>query len=101
MPGIYYLVKGALRYELDEIDEATQLLETAVEMNPNNHVVRFFLAAAYAAGENLDEARWQVDEMLVLNPDFTLAHVERMVPIRDPNYRDRFLRDLQRAGLSY
>jgi TolB-like protein/DNA-binding winged helix-turn-helix (wHTH) protein/Tfp pilus assembly protein PilF len=101
VPGIYYLVKGALRYELDEIAEATQLLETAVEMNPNNHVVRFFLAAAYAAGENLDEARWQVDEILVLNPDFTLAHVERVAPIRDPNYRDRFLRDLQRAGLSY
>jgi len=35
------------------------------------------------------------------NPDFTLAHVERVAPIRDPNYRDRFLRDLQRAGLSY
>jgi TolB-like protein/Tfp pilus assembly protein PilF len=100
VPSLYYLVKGALRYELDEIAEATQLLETAVEKNPNNHVVRVFLAAAYAAGENLDEARWQVDEILVLNPDFTLAHVERVAPIRDPNYRDRFLRDLQRAGLS-
>ena len=65
------------------------------------NLVRVFLAATYVANENLDDARWQVEEILALNPDFTLSYVEDAAPIRDPNYKDRFLRDLQRAGLSH
>jgi tetratricopeptide (TPR) repeat protein len=101
VPGVYLLVKGALYYELEQIAEATRLLEKAVEKNPNYNLVRFFLAAAYVANGNLDDASWQVEEILALNPDFTLTYLEDVAPIRDPNYRDRFLRDLQRAGLSY
>ena len=101
VPGVYLLVKGALYYELEQIAEATRLLEKAVEKNPNYNLVRVFLAAAYVANENLDDASWQVEEILALNPDFTLTYLEDVAPIRDPNYRDRFLRDLQRAGLSY
>ena len=101
VPGVYFLVKGALYYELEQIAEATRLLEKAVEKNPNYNLVRVFLAAAYVANENLDDASWQVEEILALNPDFTLTYLEDVAPIRDPNYRDRFLRDLQRAGLSY
>ena len=100
VPGAYYMVQGALRYELDEISEATRLLELAVESNPNYQLARVFLAAAYAAQEHLEEARWQIDEIHTLNPDFTLADVERGAPIHDPAYKERFIRDLQRAGLS-
>jgi len=100
VPGAYYMVKGALRYELEEISEAIRLLELAVESNPNYQLARVFLAAAYAAQEYQDEARWQIDEIHTLNPDFTLADAERGAPIHDPTYKERFLRDLQRAGLS-
>jgi hypothetical protein len=59
------------------------------------------LAAAYVANENIDDASWQVEEVLALNPDFTHTYLEDVAPIRDPNYKDRFLRNLQRAGLSH
>jgi adenylate cyclase len=101
VPGVYLLVKGALHYELEQIAEATRLLEKAVEKNPNYNLVRVFLAAAYVANENIDDASWQVEEVLALNPDFTLTYLEDVAPIRDPNYKDRFLRNLQRAGLSH
>jgi TolB-like protein/DNA-binding winged helix-turn-helix (wHTH) protein/Tfp pilus assembly protein PilF len=100
VPGAYYMVEGALRYELEEISEATRLLELAVESNPNYQLARVFLAAAYAAQEHQEEARWQIDEIHTLNPEFTLADVERGAPIHDPTYKERFLRDLERAGLS-
>ena len=100
VPGAYYMVQGALRYEMEETSEATRLLELAVENNPNYQLARVFLAAAYAAQEKYEEARWQIDEIQILNPDFALADVERGAPIRDPAYKERFLRDLQRAGLS-
>jgi len=100
VPGAYYMVEGALRYELEENSEATRLLELAVESNPNYQLARVFLAAVYAAQENHEDARWQIDEIRTLNPDLTLADVERGAPIRDPKYKERFLRDLRRAGLS-
>ena len=98
-PGTYFIVKGALHYELEQIVEATRLLEKAVEKNPNWNLARAFLAAAYVANGNLDDASWQIEEMLSLNPEFTLTYLQDVAPIQDPNYRDRFLRDLQRAGL--
>ena len=101
VPGVYFLVKGALHYEREQIAEATRLLEKAVEKNPNYNLVRVFLAAAYVASGNLDDASWQVEEILSLNPEFTLTYLQDVAPIRDPNYKDRFLRDLQRAGFSY
>ena len=63
--------------------------------------MRVFLAAAYVANDNLDDASWQVEEILSLNPEFTLTYLQDVAPIRDPNYKDRFLRDLQRAGFSH
>ena len=101
VPGVYFLVKGALHYELEQIAEATRLLEKAVEKNPNYNLVRVFLAAAYVANDNLDDASWQVEEILSLNPEFTLTYLQDVAPIRDPIYKDRFLRDLQRAGFSH
>jgi len=101
VPATYQLVEGALYYELGETAEATRVLELAVENNPSYQLVRVFLAAAYAADENLEEAQWQIDEIHTLDPDFTLADVERGAPIRDPLYRQKLLSDLQRAALSY
>ena len=101
VPGAYRMVQGALRYELEEIAEAVRMLELAVESNPNYQLARVFLAASYAAAGQSEAANWQVMEVLALNPDFSLTVVERGSPIRDPIYKERFLRDLQRAGLSY
>lgn len=101
VPGAYYLVQGALRYELEEIAEAVRLLEMAVKNNPNYQLARVFLAASYAAAGDKEDAVWQISEVLTINPDFSLGDVERAAPIRDPFYKDRFLRDLKQAGLSY
>ncbi len=100
VPAVYRLVEGALRYELEEIPETIRVLELAVENNPNYQLARVFLAAAYAAAGQLEAASWQVTEVLALNPDFKLDDFERGLPMRDPNYQERFLRDLRRAGLA-
>ncbi len=101
VPGAYRMVQGALRYELEEIGEAVRLLELAVEINPNFQLARVFLAAAYTAAGQSEAANWQVMEIFTLNPEFSLSDVDQGSPIRDPIYKERFLRDLQSAGLSY
>ncbi|MGD8956015.1 MAG: winged helix-turn-helix domain-containing tetratricopeptide repeat protein [Chromatiaceae bacterium] len=101
VPATYQLVEGALHYALEDTAEAIRVLELAIANNPSYQLVRVYLAAAYAAAGDLNEAGWQVAEVLTLNPNFSLADVERAAPIRDPAYKERFLRDLQRAGLTY
>jgi TolB-like protein/DNA-binding winged helix-turn-helix (wHTH) protein len=101
VPATYQLVEGALHYALEDTAEAIRVLELAIANNPSYQLVRVDLAAAYAAAGDLNEAGWQVAEVLTLNPNFSLADVERAAPIRDPAYKERFLRDLQRAGLTY
>ena len=68
-------------------------------MNPTYQMLRLWLAAAYAGLERIEEAQWEAAELLAFNPDFRLEHVRRVYPIRDPDYRERLLADLRKAGL--
>ncbi len=46
----------------------------------------------------MEEAQWEVEEILTINPDFSLKSVEIAFPFRNPQYRDRFMADLVKAG---
>ncbi|MDZ7750645.1 MAG: tetratricopeptide repeat protein [Gammaproteobacteria bacterium] len=99
VPALYRTVKAALHYELGQLEQALQLLEESVGINPDLLLTRLFLAAVYAATGQLDAARWQVEEIRALDPAFALD-LDYGFPIRDPQYRERFLNDLARAGLA-
>jgi TolB-like protein/DNA-binding winged helix-turn-helix (wHTH) protein/Tfp pilus assembly protein PilF len=99
VPAIYRLVRGALYYESGEIDRALADFEAAVDMSPSFQLSRVWLAAAYAAADRPGDAEWETREILALDPDFSVSHVRRAFPIKDPIYRERFLEDLRRAGL--
>lgn len=99
VPSIYGLVRGALLYAQGSNALAIEDLEPAVAMNPTFQMLRLWLAAAYAASARTEEASWQAAEAMALNPDFTLAHIRAVYPIRDPDYLERFLGDLRKAGL--
>lgn len=99
LPSIYRLVRGALHYSQGNHAAAIADLEQAVMMNPSFQMLRLWLAAAYAAAGRIDDAEWQAAEAMALNPGFTLDHVRRVYPIRDPDYRERLLADLRKAGL--
>ncbi len=101
VPGAYRMVQGALHYGVGDVSGAIHMLELAVEKNPSYQLARVFLAASYASAGQLEDANWQITEILALNPEFSLTTVEQGSPIRDPTYKERLLRDLQHAGLSY
>ena len=98
VPALYRTVEAALYYELGNLQRAEELLEVAVATSPTQLLSRLFLAAVYAANGEPEAARWEVEEMLALEPDFQLD-LDYGFPIRDPRYRERFLSDLAQAGL--
>ncbi|MFZ0788147.1 MAG: winged helix-turn-helix domain-containing protein [Chromatiaceae bacterium] len=99
VPAIYRYVRGTLHYEKRDLEQALEDFESAAEISPGFQLVRIWLAAAYAAVGRLDDADWQVQETLQLDPGFTVSRVDRAFPIRDPLYLERLLADLRRAGL--
>ncbi len=99
VPALYRMVDGALLYQLERHDAALEQLTASVDVSPNLLLSRLYLAAAYAGSNRLEEAKWEVDEILSFNPHFTLAYLDYGFPIRDQSFRQRFLDDLRRAGL--
>ena len=99
VPAVYRVIRGTLSYAKEQIDQAVVDIESAADASPSYQLLRVWLAAVYAAAGRLEDAAWESQEILALDPDFSIAHVERAFPIRDPLYRERFLADLRRAGL--
>ncbi|MGB5199408.1 MAG: winged helix-turn-helix domain-containing protein [Sedimenticolaceae bacterium] len=99
IPAIYRLVHGSLLYQQGALQEALQQLQESVAANPNLLLSRLYLAAVYSAAGQLDEAGWEVEEILAFSPSFTLAYLDYGFPIRDQELRQRFVTDLRRAGL--
>ena len=98
VPALYLTVEAALHYELENLDAALRLLQASIEISPNQLLTRLLLSAVYAATGDLDAARWEVEELRALEPGFELE-LDHGFPIRDPQYRRRFVADLARAGI--
>lgn len=98
-PALYLTVEGALHYQLGDLAAARRQLERSAEISPNQLLTRLLLAAVYAADGDLDAAHWQAEEVRAIEPGFEFDP-DHGFPIRDPQYRQRFLTDLARAGLT-
>jgi tetratricopeptide (TPR) repeat protein len=57
-----------------QINQATNDLVSLVTKNPDNHLLRYNLARAYIAKNDLAQARLQLEAAIKVRPDFILAH---------------------------
>jgi hypothetical protein len=48
----------------------------------------------------MDEANWEADQIMAINPDFSLERVEAVYPFIDEADRDHVIEGLRMAGLS-
>jgi adenylate cyclase len=60
---------------------------------------RFYLACVYALSGRAAEARAMWAELMRVNPDFSLAHIGRVLPYRDPAVVERLPAALREAGI--
>ncbi len=58
-----------------------------------------WLAAAYAQEDMTDEAEWEVEQILTLNPDFSLKHIQKAFPFKNTGDLQHFLQGLSKAGM--
>ena len=57
------------------------------------------LAAAYAQLGLMDQAEWEAEELLALDPDFSLRRIARGLPFKNPAHLETVVGALRKAGL--
>ena len=99
-PYNYTFHLGQAYFVLRRYSEAIAAFQEGLASNPSAERVHVWLAAALAQSGDLDEARWEADQVLSLNPDFSLQRMQDTFPFQDPNEVEHFIEGLRKAGLS-
>jgi adenylate cyclase len=95
---IYQL--GRAYYAMGEYDKAVSYLRQALERNDAVTYPRLFLAASYMELGQTEDAEWEITQLQMSRPHFTLSHLQKTMPIGNEKLRDRLFNNLRSAGLS-
>ncbi len=91
----------AASYQADgRHEEAVQAAEAVVAQQPDNVDVRLILAGANAVLGRSEAARSAAQEVLRLEPEFSLAAFQQSQPYRNPAQLEQIVHALRTAGLS-
>jgi len=86
-------------YTLKQYDQAGAYLSEALERNENTRVARLLLAANYIALGLKEDAQWEIEELLMQSPSYSISKVANDRPILNKEYMDSYLSHLRQAGL--
>jgi adenylate cyclase len=99
-PYNYTLHLGQALYILGRYNEAVAAFEEGLSTNPASQRLHVWMAATYAQAGDMESAKWEVEQILTMNPKFSLKRIEGTFPFKDPSDRERILEGLRKAGLS-
>jgi adenylate cyclase len=98
-PAYYYLAMGHAYRGLGQYEEAIASYKKAFEGKPNYWMPRIFLAATYNMSGQEEMARTEADEVLRINPKFSLEKLAKSLPYKDKDYLNRAIEGMRKAGL--
>jgi adenylate cyclase len=90
---------GRAYYTVGRYAEAVDALQEAIERNAAALIPHLFLAASYIRLGQQDDAEWEIDEIEVLDPEYTLSTYANLSRMRDKDQLNSLLEDLRKAGL--
>ena len=96
---IYYVNLGRDYYFLGQLGKAKEHLQEAIFRNEAYLNAHLYLAATWSRLKKPEEARWEVEQIKILDPAFSLNYWAGTQPYRSPARLERLLADLHQAGL--
>lgn len=99
-PYNYPFHLGQAYFILGQYQQAIDAFEKGLESNPSSERLHVWLAAAYAQIGRKDDAKWEVEQVIIQNPEFSLERLKRAFPFENPADLDRFLSGLRIAGFA-
>ncbi len=98
-PSWYGLVLGRGQFILGDYEAAEWPFVDVLKSTPEFVPPRAHLAATLAAMGRLGEARAEIEELIKVNPGYTLRNLPKSVPYKNEKDLDRFLDALRKVGL--
>jgi len=100
IPPDHYLNFLGLAYtSLGQYEDAIDIFKGVLQRSPKNLFVQISLTAAYSVAGREQEARQQAQELLKLDPAFSLDRYATTILIKDKAEAERFIDNLRKAGL--
>lgn len=98
-PVNYPFHSGVCYFTQQQYVAAANAFEAVLNRNPASQRATLWLSASHALNGNLDDARWQLTELLTWNPELSLSKVSDSIPYQHKQDLDRFLDGLRKAGM--
>jgi adenylate cyclase len=98
-PTWYFLNFGNSYRLTGQHQEAITQYKKALRVAPNNIMAHLGLAATYSLSRRDEEARAEAEEVLRLNPKFSLEFYAKTIPHKNQAQIDRNIDALRKAGL--
>ena len=96
--SVFKMAVGLGAFAAGRYEDVLRLADEVISANPNLPPPHRQKAAAYAMLDRLDEAHREIERLLDLMPDLTLAKVRQFVPT-PPEATERHIEALRKAGL--
>jgi adenylate cyclase len=99
-PDVLLHFQALASFQLGRYEEAVDLLKQRLARNPVTDVSRALLAASYGHLGRFDEARAMWQEVLRVNPDYSLEYRRKVLPYKNPADFELVVDGLRKAGLA-
>lgn len=98
-PDVLLHFQALASFQLGRYEEAVDLLLQRLARNAVTDVSRALLAACYGHLGRLEEARAAWQDLLRVNPDYSLEYRRKVLPYKNPADFDLMVEGLRKAGL--
>jgi adenylate cyclase len=98
-PSWYFFDLGNALLIEQRFNEAVLAYKKALQRSPDNLLAHLLLAATYSMMGREKEARTEAEEVLRINPKFSLDYFEKALPFKDRKVTNNLIDALRKAGL--
>jgi adenylate cyclase len=98
-PGSLYREFGFALRNTGRFEEAVSAFKKAIQRSPNDILSHIGLAATYSIMGREKEARAEAEEVLRINPKFSVDSWAKMLAYKDQSEIDKYINALRKAGL--
>ena len=98
-PGWYHINFSFALQNMGRLEEAAAAYKKALQLSPDSIFAHVGLAATYSMMGREKEARAEAEEVLRINPKFSVDSHAKVLPYKDQSVNDRIVAALRKAGL--
>jgi len=98
-PSLYYVRFGFSHLLIGQNEKAIEAFKKAINLNSKDFGAHLWLSAAYIRVGYEKEARIHAAEVLKIDPEFSIGHYKKIMPLKNQDLKNELLHSLRLAGL--